>query len=175
MAYAEGFSRQQIILHWTTVGLVAFNLLVEDGIKAAQRAYRDGIDPAFWDGWMGTFHAWIGISILIIALARLALRLVRGVPAPPPGEGKDMRKIASLVVIAFYALLIGMPVTGMIAYYGQEFWVGEIHEWGKPVFLALIALHIAASLWHHFYKRNDVLRRMLRPGPPAENREDTIG
>lgn len=79
-----------------------------------------------------------------------------------------MRKIASLVVIAFYALLIAMPVTGIIAYHLQQFWVGEIHEWGKPVFLALIALHIAAALWHHFYKRNDVLRRMLRPGPPTD-------
>lgn len=163
MAYAEGFSRTQIGLHWVTVILVAFNLLVEDGIKTAQQAYRNATEPAFWNGWMGSFHAWIGATILLIALTRLVLRLVHGVPAPPPGEGRDMQKIASLVVLAFYALLIAMPLTGIIAYYFQEFWVGEIHGWGKPFFMALIALHVAASLWHHFYKRNDVLRRMLRP------------
>jgi cytochrome b561 len=166
MAYAEGFTRTQIALHWTTVLLVAFNLLVEDGMKEAQRAYKAAAEPSFWNGWMGSFHAWIGLTILVIALTRLVLRLLHGVPAPPPGDSRDMQKIAALVNVAFYALLILMPATGIIAYYLQEFWVGQVHGWGKPALMALIALHVAASLWHHFFKRNDVLRRMLRPGPP---------
>jgi cytochrome b561 len=166
MAYAEGFSRTQISLHWATVALVALNLVLDEGIGAAQNAYKKAAEPAFWDGWLGSFHAWTGLLILLLTLVRLALRLLHGVPAPPPGDSRDMQKIASLVVIVFYAMLLLMPATGIIAYYFQEFWVGEIHQWGKPFFLGLIALHVAAALWHHFYKRNDVLRRMLRPGPP---------
>lgn len=166
MAYAEGFSRTQVSLHWATVLLVAGNLIFEDGIGAAQLAYRNATEPTFWNGWLGSLHAWSGILILLMVLLRLFLRLVHGVPAPPPGDSKDMQKIASLVVLAFYVLLLGMPATGIIAYYFQEFWVGEIHQWGKPFLLGLIVLHVAAALWHHFYKRNDVLRRILRPGPP---------
>ena len=172
MAYAEGFSRTQIALHWATMVFVAFNLVFEDGMKTAQQAYRKAADPAFWDGWMGSFHAWSGLTILLLVALRIVLRLVHGVPAPPPGESKDMQKIASLTVLAFYALLILMPLTGIIAYYFQEFWVGQVHEWGKPFLLALIALHVAAAFWHHFYKRNDVLRRMLRPTVNQQQPED---
>lgn len=170
MAYAQNFSRLQISLHWLTVALVAFNLVFEDGLKAAQRAYKTGASATFWDGMMASFHAWVGLAILAIALLRLVLRLVHGVPAPPPGDSKDLQKIASLAVLAFYVMLIGMPLTGFTAYYLQVFWVGEIHEWGKPVMLALIALHVAAALWHHFYNRNDVLRRMLKPVPSGDTR-----
>ena len=163
MAYAQNFSRLQISLHWLTVGFVAFNLLFEDGLKAAQKAYKAGNAASFSDGMMASLHAWSGLIILAMVILRLLLRLVHGVPAPPPGDSKDLNKIASLTVLAFYILLIGMPLTGITAYYLQLFWVGEIHSWGKPFLLALIALHVAAALWHHFYKRNDVLRRMWKP------------
>ena len=153
----------QIYLHWLTVAFVAFNLIFEDGLKAAQKAYKAGTAAAFSDGMMASLHAWSGLTILLLVALRLVMRLVHGVPAPPPGDSKDMQKIASLTVLAFYVLLVSMPLTGITAYYLQVFWVGEIHEWGKPFLLALIALHVAAALWHHFYKKNDVLRRMMRP------------
>lgn len=168
MAYAQNFSRLQISLHWLTVAFVAFNLLFEDGLKTAQRAYKAGTAVGFSDGIMASLHAWSGLIILAMVIMRLILRLVHGVPAPPPGDSKDLDKISSLTVLAFYILLIGMPLTGFIAYYLQVFWMGEIHSWGKPFLLALIALHVAAALWHHFYKRNDVLRRMLKPIPSGD-------
>lgn len=36
----------------------------------------------------------------------------------------------------------------------------ELHEAGWMVLAALIALHIAAALYHHYLRRDDVLRRM---------------
>lgn len=165
MRYAENYNRLQIALHWLTVILVGFNLLFEDGLRTAQRAYRNGTSASFADGMMASLHAWVGLTILAVVLLRLALRLVRGVPAPPAADGRDFRQVASLVVIAFYLLLFFMPLTGFAAYYLQIFWIGEIHEWGKPLLLALIGLHTAAALYHHFVKRDDVLRRMLRPIP----------
>jgi superoxide oxidase len=37
----------------------------------------------------------------------------------------------------------------------------EIHENVGRVFLVLIALHIAAALFHHYWRRDDTLRSML--------------
>ena len=39
----------------------------------------------------------------------------------------------------------------------------ETHELGAPLLLGLIALHVAAALYHHFVRRDAVLKRML-PG-----------
>jgi cytochrome b561 len=41
--------------------------------------------------------------------------------------------------------------------------LGEWHEWMAWAFLAIIGLHITASLYHHFIRRDGVLASML-PG-----------
>ena len=62
----------------------------------------------------------------------------------------------------FYALLFLMPITGILSYYFR-LPTGEIHELGKPVFIGLIAVHVAAALWHQFIRHDGTLRRMLAP------------
>ncbi|KTC84848.1 cytochrome b [Legionella brunensis] len=37
----------------------------------------------------------------------------------------------------------------------------EIHEWLAYGLIALLALHTAAALKHHFINRDDILRRMI--------------
>ena len=37
-----------------------------------------------------------------------------------------------------------------------------IHNWSGKLVLGLIALHVAAALKHHFYDKDDTIRRMLR-------------
>lgn len=39
--------------------------------------------------------------------------------------------------------------------------VGTVHEWLAWSLLVLAAFHVAAALKHHFWNRDDVLRRML--------------
>jgi cytochrome b561 len=39
-----------------------------------------------------------------------------------------------------------------------------VHEILTNALLAVAAVHVAAALWHHFYLRNEVLRRMLSGG-----------
>ena len=36
-------------------------------------------------------------------------------------------------------------------------------ELGSVVFIGLIALHIAASLYHQFWRKDGLLMRMLKP------------
>jgi cytochrome b561 len=43
-------------------------------------------------------------------------------------------------------------------------WTGSVHYYGAQyVLLGLVALHIAAALYHYFIRRDRVLQRML-PG-----------
>ena len=62
--------------------------------------------------------------------------------------------------------MIGMPVTGMLAWYLGVAEMGEIHETAKLAIVLIVALHAAGALWQHFVARNDVLLRILRPEGP---------
>jgi cytochrome b561 len=64
---------------------------------------------------------------------------------------------------AFYVLLIALPITGALAYYFDMLEMGELHELGKPLMIALIALHVLAALWHQFVRRDRLLMRMVVP------------
>ena len=39
----------------------------------------------------------------------------------------------------------------------------QLHTYAKPVFISLIALHVTASLYHQFWRKDGLLMRMLRP------------
>jgi cytochrome b561 len=38
---------------------------------------------------------------------------------------------------------------------------GDVHTVAMWTLLALVVLHVLAALYHHFVRRDDVLRRML--------------
>jgi cytochrome b561 len=42
----------------------------------------------------------------------------------------------------------------------------DIHEVSANVFIALLAAHLGAALYHHFILRDDTLRRMGYRNPP---------
>jgi cytochrome b561 len=62
----------------------------------------------------------------------------------------------------FYALLVAVPVTGLLGYYFEGPY-GDIHSWAKPVFIGLIAIHAAAALFHQFWLKDGTLTRILKP------------
>ena len=64
--------------------------------------------------------------------------------------------------VAFYCLLVGVPVSGLLAFYVWD-WMGDIHALAKPAFIVLIGIHAGAALFHHFVLKDTVLRRMLVP------------
>jgi cytochrome b561 len=51
------------------------------------------------------------------------------------------------------------PLLAMDA--GADELLEELHETVGNIFYAVIGVHVLASLWHHFVRRDDVLRRML--------------
>jgi cytochrome b561 len=158
-----GYTRTQILLHWLIAALVIFQLLLGEDIVPAFRAFSRGTEPSADAMFSADLHVYVGISILVLACIRLALRLRYGSPALPEGESAFFRLLAQVAHVVLYGAIFLMPLTGMLTWYFDLEWMGEVHETGKPIIIAVIAAHAAGALWQHFVAKSGVLMRMIRP------------
>lgn len=157
----KGYSLLQIVLHWTIAALVIFQLFVNDGI---QHAFDDRMDgEPVEDGPSALLHIAIGVTILVLAVIRLAVRLIRGVPPAHNDKPAIINWVGHLTHYALYGFILAMPLTGAIAWFGGVELSAELHELGKLLLILVILLHVAGGLVEHFYFRNDTLSRILRP------------
>lgn len=129
-----------------------------------------------------SLHKAFGVSLLFWMLARVVNRIF--VKAPPAIPMPKWQSIASKVShFALYALLIAMPVAGLLmSIYGGRpvdmFGLFEIPVFLTPdrtlarffndihtdiiwtMILAFTALHISAALYHQFVKKDNLIARM---------------
>jgi cytochrome b561 len=162
VAQAPGYSILQIGLHWLIAAIVLFQLVFGESMTEAFDAAEEGQAVSAFDQQFATLHYWAGIIILILVALRLALRFAQGVPEIDQTLPGWMLQASTATHWAFYILLVGVPVTGLLGYYVDGPY-GDIHAWAKPVFIALIALHVLAALYHQFVRRDGLLLRMLAP------------
>ena len=130
-------------------------------------------------------HKSIGLTILALALLRLAWRLGQRVPRDPPMP--PWQHVAARVShFLLYVLIFALPLSGWLFNSAANFpleWFGLVHvpslthgldpvlkAWALRahvvlfwILVGVVAVHVAAALWHHFVQRDDVLLRML-PG-----------
>jgi cytochrome b561 len=156
----QGYSGLQIALHWVIALLVLFQLIFGESMGEVGRAVARGETPDPTEQALASAHYWVGIAILALVALRILMRLVQGAPEPV-GAGLQL-KAAKIIHAIFYLLLIAVPVTGLLAVYVNEE-IGEVHEIGKPLFIAFIVLHALGALFHHFKLKDDTLRRMFVP------------
>jgi cytochrome b561 len=162
IGYVQGYTAYQIGLHWLIAALVFAQLIFGESMTEAIEAVEEGKPVSSLEGNLADMHYYFGIAILALVAVRLALRLRKGAPPPPPETSGAIELAGRVSHWLFYALLIGVPVTGLLGfYYGDPY--GEWHSYAKPVFIGLIALHVAASLYHQFWRKDGLLMRMLKP------------
>jgi cytochrome b561 len=161
MSKVTGYSRAQIALHWGILLLLGVSYVSSDKMKAAWRAIHDGRD-AF--GATAAAHVWIGVAILVLALARVAIRLTRGAPDLPAGGHPVADLIAKLTHLGLYALLLLIPVSGAMAWFGGVDAAGEVHEVLFNLGIALVILHVVGALYHQFVLKDGLMDRMKRAG-----------
>lgn len=157
----QGYSRAQIALHWAVFLLLVSQYLLEDGISSAWRAYRRGEEAGF--DLTVPLHVFGGIAILLLVLWRVALRLRRGAPALPAGGNPMLDRIAGITHLALYALLLALPVSGALAWFGGLTQPSEVHEAMTTALLIVSGLHILGALYHQFVLRDGLMERMKRP------------
>ncbi|TRL33015.1 cytochrome b [Rhizobium straminoryzae] len=155
------YSVPQRILHWGMALLIFFNLIFSDGIEHWHHLVRRGQTITPDDIAAANIHAYVGIAILLLAVLRLALRRIQGVPVAPAEEPPLLSLVAKVTHGLLYLLLILMPLSGIGAYYFGNGTAGDVHaDILKVVLWALLVAHIAGALVHQFYWKTDVLARM---------------
>lgn len=116
----------------------------------------------------GLTHVVIGITVLLLSLARLRWRLKNPVPPLPADMSPAKRRFATATHHLLYALMILVPLMGLSTILAPHaiagHILGPIHEWlGYSLFVLALG-HISAAVFFHFMIRRDkVLQRML-PG-----------
>ena len=170
------YSSVAIAFHWTIAALILVNLaigLLHDAFKGVP---------------LMPLHKSIGLTVLVLSIARLGWRLGHPAPALPAGIPGWQRGLAGLTHAALYALMILMPLTGWwfvsaATKKNPLDWFGlfpipylpvtaggglthEAHEILGWAMLALIVLHVGGALKHHLIDRDTILLRMV-PGRRA--------
>lgn len=129
------------------------------------------------------FHISFGLLLFVLVVTRIGLRLVRGAPDLPAQMTRLEKWMAKVAHLLLYALLVAIPVLGILLtwYRGEPLsffglitisapfapdrasagTIKELHSLCANLILVLAGLHAAAALWHHFVRRDDVLKRML--------------
>jgi cytochrome b561 len=141
------------------------------------------IGPGATPATLTDLHFSLGILILLLMAIRLVQRLLHPVPPEASDSPAWARWSAQATHLAFYFLLLVSPFLGWASASAHKLpvtlfgllalpaladprarWAltaGDIHGLMMWTLLALIALHTAAAIYHHFIRRDDVLRRML--------------
>lgn len=171
--------------HWiVTAGVL---ILIPLGITMTARLEAK-LDGPLTDAMYST-HKTLGFTVLLLMIARLVWRFAKGAPADLPSHSLVQRLASHTVHWLLYALLVLVPLGGWIgvSYYGALDVFGlvslpritpvdqdvaslvlTVHKIGGWLVLALVALHVAAALFHHLILRDGVIYRIIgRPKPPS--------
>lgn len=155
----KGYSGLQIGLHWAVAMLVVIQFLGHDGIEHAWDAFRDG-EAALVTSTV-VLHIGTGATILLLALWRLWLRNTRGVPGLPEKEPAALRFVARATHILIYVLLIGLPVSGALAWFGGVGPAAVAHSRATTVLLVLVGLHVVGAFYQQMALKTNVLTRIV--------------
>jgi cytochrome b561 len=161
MSEVRGYTAAQIALHWVSAVLVIAAFVSHDAMQAAAKALRDGS----WSGYDAAMlvHVIGGSAVFLLALWRLGLLSRRGAPPLPENEPWVLRAAAWLVKVLLYAIMIVMPVSGVLHWFGQIGLARQVHLLMEPVVPLAILIHTLGALYQQFWLKSGVLTRMLRP------------
>ena len=186
MPATERYTSTAIALHWLTFALIACGF--------ALAVYMVDLPLSPHKLKYFAWHKWIGVTVFLVALARLAWRYTHRPPPSPANLPLWQRGTERTMHILLYALIVIIPVTGWL--YSSAAGVPTVYLGSIPLpdlvmkskaladqlkwvhvtlnytLLILVVMHTAATLQHHFFARDDVLRRML---PRVDFRKGNTG
>lgn len=156
---ARAFSIYQRAMHWMVLVLCIVQVPTAWAIQRTHMAHLF-FKPRPFDLFLHQVHAWSGWLIMTLALGQLVLRVTHGRPPPAEGMSTLERVVAGATHATLYGLLLALPITGTIAMY-LTFRIAPLHSLLSWTLLVVAIVHATAALWHHFWRGDEVLRRMI--------------
>lgn len=163
------------LLHWIMSVIIIMMLIA--GFVMSNLADQ----PQKWEIY--ALHKATGILVLSLVIVRLLWKFYNDSILLPHDLPNWQKKAANININLLYILMLVMPISGflmtILANYDIDFYglftikpfmqnlqaakiFNKIHTFCAFIFSALIILHILAALYHHFIRKDNVLRRMLR-------------
>ncbi len=166
------YDRRTIMFHWITVafvlGLWTVGQCIDFFPKGTPRVT------------VRSLHILFGLILAGVLVARIRWRLRGGTTLPHADPGA-LGQLAVLMHKLLYLMLISIVVLGIAAVWirGDNIFnlftvpafdpsnkalrhdVVELHGLFANILLGLAGAHAAAALWHHFLRKDGVLKRML--------------
>jgi cytochrome b561 len=172
----EAYGSLSKFLHWAIVLLIIPQYFLAE---AAEDVPDGSAEQASILGW----HMSLGMTVLLLALVRIAWKVFnKGQPAPL-GEVAWQRKSAAIGHGLLYVLILLQPLSGWAmasaagapidlfdsfvfpALVGENHDLHEtlegVHETLFKILLVVALVHVAAALYHHWVLKDGTLRRML--------------
>lgn len=180
-ATIERYTRTAIALHWLAVLLIfaAFPLGV----------YMHDLPLSPTKLQLYSYHKWIGISALMLAVLRIVWRARHTPPLLPETMPRWQQLASHATHHLLYVLLFAVPLSGWLMSSAKGFqtvWFGvlplpdligkdkvlgslltTLHQGLNFALLLLVLLHVAAVFKHRFIDRDNIWARMW----PAEGRQ----
>jgi cytochrome b561 len=182
---AERYPLRTRLLHWLTAVAVFTTLLIGFFMVSSLSSY----------GALVGVHMTLGVSILVIVVARAANRFTHRTPKLPNTVGGFEHKLVIGSELSMYALLLAQPLVGWamvsasgsrvvvfglcpfprIAPFDADLYFGlrQTHSVLAYLLVAVVAAHVSAVLLHTLTLRDGMLSRMAfgrRATPLKPNR-----
>lgn len=171
---ADTYGSLAKFLHWSIVILI----IAQYFLAEAAHDLPDGVEKLS----ILTNHKSLGMLVLALAIVRIGWRIANGRnPAPVPMPGWQTTAAAAGHGL-LYLLLLAQPISGWmmssagnhpVTFFGLFQFPAivspneevhetyeEVHEFIFELLLVVAVLHALAALYHHFFLKDDSLRRM---------------
>lgn len=168
------FNPLSITAHWLTLALLAavYALIELKGIFPKGSVPREA---------MKNWHFMLGMVVFGLVFVRLALRAVFTAPPVAPAPALWQQRMATAMHVLLYAFLLAMPLLGWLTlnakggavpFFGYELpmllapdrslahRLEDVHEAIGTLGYALVGVHAAAALFHHYFMRDNTLALM---------------
>jgi superoxide oxidase len=164
-----------VALHW----VIGIGILSLAGIELFRQEFPKG---HFIREGLKALHQPVGTALLVLIMFRLAWRMTMAkAPAVPSANGL-LAIAAKIAHLALYALMIGLPLLGLLYVFGSNKVVDfglfslamplkdtlgglakTFRHWHESLGIAILVLglvHAAAALMHHYVLKDGLLSRM---------------
>jgi cytochrome b561 len=169
------YSRVAILLHWVAVLLIVAGA----GLGLTMTDLPLSPEKLRYYAW----HKWIGITVFLVAAARLVWRTRMPPPPFPDTMPRWQARAARTVHALLYVLMLAIPISGWI--YSSATGVSVsylnlvplpnlvakdkalasallgVHQGLNLTLAAALLLHVSAAVWHQWIVRDGMLSRML--------------